>query len=116
MAFLTAVTANALAAVSPHQDGEGGCSPTCCKAARENRQNANLSTLCCALDCKQPAGTHSSATNVTASAQRQRCPVAHFVSRLETVLYNQQTRFPDSPTRAVSGSSNRYLETGALLI
>src|SRR5947199_4444366 len=115
--FILAVAGNSLAAVSPHMEGEGGCSMTCCRAAHEGGQQTLLSRICCKFGCKQPAGNHSApSTNLFSETRHKASPIAQFAFTPELALYIRQTRFPTSPTRSIVGSSTRFLETGSLLI
>jgi len=115
--FLGTVVINSMAAVTPHPEGEGGCSLSCCQEARRNEPGSSFSKLCCALDCKQPAGTHAAASTISISELRLRgfsllrCDFAS-----EVLLSTRRVAFPSSPTRSIAGSTDRYLEIGTLLI
>src|ERR1044071_596943 len=113
--FIASVAVNSLAAVTPHFEGEGGCSSACCRAAHGRGQEALRSSLCCLVDCKQSGTTQSlSPTSQIATTLRD-CSTA-IVVRPEALLSSYHVRFPNSPTRNVAGSSDRYLQTGSLLI
>jgi hypothetical protein len=116
--FVGSVGCNSLAAVFPHTSGDGGCSVACCDAARRKGPNSKASSLCCLVDCNQPGHTNSSSsgTQVSAALQKKQPPARHIFWRLETSPTVRRLSFPDSPTRNVAGSSDRYLETGTLLI
>ena len=117
LGFVITVAVNSLAGVSPHLDGEGGCSMSCCQAARRNDEQSKLSRLCCATDCKQPGSTHGTSSITPLSEARHKAPVVeHTWLNLETGSYISTSRFPKSPTTKMAGSSDRYLETGSLLI
>src|SRR5437868_10029081 len=110
--FILAVTGNSLAAVSPHLEGDAGCSMSCCRAAHEGGQQTLLSKICCKSNCKQPAGNQSApSTNLFSEMRHKAFPAAQFTFASELALYIQQTRFPASPTRSLVGSSTRFLET-----
>jgi hypothetical protein len=119
--FVASVGVNSLAAVNPHTPSDGGCSVACCEAARQRRPNSIASRLCCMVDCNQPGRTTSSstATDLVASLKKHDA-AAHLRAlhslELETDLTVRRFRFPSSPTRNIAGSSDRYLETGTLLI
>src|SRR5262249_49022644 len=70
--FLLSVAGNALAAVSPHQDGEGGCSSDCCQTARHPGQDAVASKLCCLSECQESAETTNPHAAIAGLAQQQR--------------------------------------------
>jgi len=112
--FLIAVAGNSAAAVSPHLDGDGGCSADCCHAARQPGKQAAMSRLCCLMDCKQPGGTHTSSSFSPLGFEKQR-PVALIVT-----LVPQAFRLSVNPneerTAIQSQSNDVYLKTGALLI
>src|SRR5256885_3712398 len=114
--FIVVTTGNSLAAVSPHLEGDGGCTMSCCKAAHDEGQHTLLSRICCKFDCKQPAHTATSSfTNSITPVQHKVSAAVHFVFAPENT-YIQHARFPKSPTRNIAGSSDRFLETGLLLI
>ena len=114
--FIISVGGNSLAGVNPHLDGDGGCSATCCRAARDVGQESVVSKICCLFDCKQSGESHSSLTIQFAAAQKKDLSATHFVFKPEAVLFTEYARFPNSPTRNIAGSSDLYLETGSLLI
>jgi hypothetical protein len=115
--FIVVTIGNSLAAVSPHLEGDGGCAMSCCQAAHDDGQHALLSKICCKFDCKQPADTTtSSSANSIILAQHKVSADAHFIFAIENTQYIKHARFPKSPTRNIAGSSNRFLETGSLLI
>lgn len=117
LAFVVTVVGNALTGVTPHLDGEGGCSMSCCEDARQNGKTSAFSRLCCITDCGQPAGGTSSITAASVMGPKQKPgPVIFLVTEPETDTYVRQVRFPTSPTRNLAGSSDRFLESGALLI
>src|SRR5262249_36476287 len=116
LTFLLLFGGNSISGTSPHFDGEGGCSMECCKAAHENGDQSLGPKLCCKVECKRPAGTQDSSSTSLASATRSGSPPRALNGSLGVVHYLNQTRFPDSPTRHISGSCRRFLETGTLLI
>jgi hypothetical protein len=116
LTFVVAVASNALAGVSPHLDGDAGCTMACCQAARNEGQDSLPPRLCCKFECKQPAGTHVAPDN-SVIASRHNPPVdVHFILGSQAVLHIRQVGFPSSPTLNVAASSKRFLETGTLLI
>lgn len=117
-AFLLAITGNALAGVSPHLDGGGGCAPSCCEAARDDGPGSYIAQVCCLTDCSQPGGTHSPTPTASIASQRQKSFSAVLFSLDPDPLasFIRYKRFPKSPTKKVAGSTDRYLETGSLLI
>ena len=116
LAFLITVGANSVGAVSPHMDGDG-CAMACCKAARQTGPDSAPARLRCLVDCNQPAGTStSSGTEITFAAQKKAGTNGFLVNAPETLSYIQHARFPKSPTRFLAGCTDRYLETGTLLI
>ncbi|MFY9610533.1 MAG: hypothetical protein WAU45_18225 [Blastocatellia bacterium] len=116
LAFIATVGANSVGAVSPQMDGDR-CVMSCCRKAQQPGRDVEPARLRCLVNCSQPAGTSPSpATGLTSSQQKKANTNACLVSRPETISYIQHTRFPKSPTRSISGCSNRYLEIGALLI
>jgi len=114
--FLTVFTANSLAAITPHTDGEGGCSPDCCQSARDNIPESFVSSLCCMLDCKQSSETSPTTTSATGAPQKYDLLTLQFTFNQEDFSYISQARFPSSPSRNIAGSTSRYLETSTLLI
>jgi hypothetical protein len=90
---------------------------SCCEAARKDDPVSLLARLCCKFDCNQPASTHgSSSANSLTDGKQKPSLIVPSVFNCETVLYIQQIRFPNSPTRNLLGSSNLFLETGTLRI
>jgi hypothetical protein len=117
LAFIIAVMANSLGAVSPHIEGEGGCSAACCHQAHQRDSESNASKLCCKLECSQPGGTHAASTTTftVPAADKNFSGSANTGAHLAYILFRRLS-FPKSPTRNIAGSSERYLETGTLLI
>ncbi|MGH9832176.1 MAG: hypothetical protein ACREBD_36605 [Blastocatellia bacterium] len=114
--FLVTFAANSLAAITPHVDGEGGCSPDCCQSARGNTSETFVSSLCCMLDCKQSSETSPTTTSVAGAPQQRHLFTIRFNFNQEDSSYLSQARFPSSPSRNIAGSTDRYLETSVLLI
>src|SRR5258707_15839888 len=114
--FITSVGVNSLAGVNPHLEGDGGCAASCCRAAHKEGQDSVVSKICCLFDCKQSGESHSTSINQLAAAQKKDSFAAYFVFKPEADLSTAHPRFPNSPTRKIAGSSDRYLETGSLLI
>jgi hypothetical protein len=115
--FIITVAANSVAGVSPHLDGDAGCSMACCQSAHQNDEHSSFSKLCCATDCKQPGGTQTtSASSLLSQIRHKASDVAHSFVSLETGSYASTKKFPKSPTTKMAGSSDRYLETSKLLI
>jgi hypothetical protein len=112
--FIASVAGNSLAGVNPHFDGDSDCSGSCCRAARMKATESVAASLCCLVDCNQPAENNSSLTKGVAST-RSKDPSALAIFRLPATLSRVYVRFPNSPTTRL-GSSNRYLETCSLLI
>src|SRR5216683_794262 len=103
--FIASVGVNSLAGVNPHLEGDGGCSASCCRAAQKGGQESIVSRFCCLFDCKQSGENHSSSTIQFAAAQKKDLSTAHYVFNPEAVLFTEYTRFPNSPTRNIAGSS-----------
>src|SRR5262249_46551599 len=119
--FLIAVTCNSLTAFPPHRDGEGGCGAECCAAARQaagqNGPIATISGICCITECQQSAETTTPAAAFNnLNTQPLSALAGFFLSTPDQNSYLKHARFPISPTRYLDGSSNRYLDTGSLLI
>jgi|SRR5438552_16125868 len=114
--FIASVAVNSLAGVNPHLEGDGGCSASCCRAAHKKGQESVASSLCCLFDCKQSGESRSSSMCQLAAAQKKNPFAAYFVFKPEADLLTSHPRFPHSPTRKIAGASDRYLETGSLLI
>jgi hypothetical protein len=115
--FVVVAAINSLAAVSPHLDGEGGCSVNCCQSARGESPASVLESLCCKLVCNQPASVPgSSATNLTPADRQKTFFQAQSSLQPEAILYIRQVRFPSSPTQSIAGSSDRFLQSGSLRI
>src|SRR2546426_4563378 len=112
LSFVASVGVNSLAGVNPHLDGDGGCSASCCRAAHNKGQESVASSFCCLFDCKQSGESHSSSPSQLAARQKKDFCAAQFVFKPEVVLSTGRARFPNSPTRNIAGSSDRYLETG----
>src|SRR5215470_13701133 len=117
LALLLLFGSGSISASSFHVDGEAGCAMSCCKEARGSGTESLLPQLCCKLECKQPAGTQSSAAKDQFSrSARSLRPVSNLNPGSQTDGYLNQSHFAHSPSRQVAGSSRRFLETGALLI
>ena len=116
LAFALSFIGNSISDASPHLDGEGGCPMACCIAAHGDGASSLGPKLCCKVDCKQPAGTRVSSTAGVACATRSVSPRITPDADPGVIHYLSQTRFPNSPTRYLSGSCRRFLETGTLLI
>jgi hypothetical protein len=114
--FIIAVVSNALAAVSPHIDGDGGCSADCCQAARENDGGVNVSRICCVMDCKQPAGTHAPSPTTLIMAERHKASANQVALSLMYIFSCQSVSFLRSQNHALNYSTHVYLKTGSLLI
>ena len=114
--FIASVGVNSLAGVNPHLEGDGGCSASCCRAAHNKGQESVASRFCCLFDCKQSGESHSSSASQIAAAQNRDLSAAYFIFKPEAVFFTGHARFPNSPARNIFGSSDRYLETGSLLI
>ncbi|MEK6302726.1 MAG: hypothetical protein AABO41_18605 [Acidobacteriota bacterium] len=116
LTFIVAVVANSAAAVASQMNG-GTCSMSCCKAAHDPSRDVAPARLRCMVDCNQPASTIPSPTTALLSASQKKTATSGcFSSSSETVSYIRHIRFPNSPTRSITGCSSRYLETGTLLI
>lgn len=115
LAFLVSVAGDALAAVVPHMDGDGGCSAECCQAARQNRRDANLSKLRCIVDCNQPGETSSPSPVARIMAQRHGDASAGFsVLKVEAAPSLHSISY--SQNYLPAASADIYLRTGTLLI
>jgi len=116
LAFVVAVTANSVSAVSPQLAGER-CVMSCCRTAQNANRDVAPARLRCLVDCSQPASTSPSpASALTAPSQKKSNAVESLTTASQPVSYVQHIRFPKSPTRSIAGNSARYLETGTLLI
>jgi hypothetical protein len=113
--FLITVAGNSAAAVSPHLDGDGGCSADCCQAARLPGKQAAMSRLCCLMDCKQPGGTHNSSSFNPLGFEKQR-PVALSLVLVAQTAFRLSVNVNEARTAIQSQSNDVYLKTGALLI
>ncbi len=116
LSFVASVGVNSLAGVNPHLEGDGGCAASCCRAARNMGQESVVSKICCLFDCKQSGESNSASTSQMGAAQNKVFSAAHFNFKPEAIFSIGQARFPNSPIRNIAGSSDRYLETGSLLI
>ena len=116
LAFVVAVTANSVSAVSPQLTGER-CVMSCCRIAQKPNHDVAPARLRCLADCSQPSSTSPSPTSaLTAPSQKKTNTVECLTTAPQPVSYVQRIRFPKSPTRSIAGNSARYLETGPLLI
>ena len=114
--FIAVTAGNSLAAVSPHLEGDTGCTMDCCQKGQMPEPESTGSAICCKVDCEQPAGIPATPPNSSTTTPHDRVYDVRAVSMTETVFYFQRTRFPSSPTRNLAGSSNRFLEIGTFLI
>lgn len=114
--FIASVGVNSLAGVNPHLEGDGGCSASCCRAAHKKGQESVASRFCCLFDCKQSGESQSSSPSQISGAQIRDLSAAYFVFKPEAGFSTGHAKFPNSPTRNIAGSSDRYLEHGSLLI
>jgi hypothetical protein len=112
--FVVSVATNSIAAVSPHLDGDGGCSAVCCQAARRTGRGATLSKLCCLADCKQPSGTQAASPSDVFVAEKHK--PATLASHLEDGLSTCASSSLGSSICIAAGPTDVYLKTGALLI
>jgi hypothetical protein len=117
LVFIMMVACNSFAAVTPHADGEGGCSEACCRNAREGGSASALSRLRCLMNCEQPAAHHTvPPANAFAGEQQKERPPAIAVLGAATaraLAYLSTRRRSGPPARA---SLSLYLQTGTLLI
>jgi hypothetical protein len=116
LAFIVAVAANSVSAVSPQLAGER-CVMSCCRTAQKPDRDIAPARLRCLVNCSQPASTSPSPASVlTAPSQKKTNTGECVITAPQPVSYIQHIRFPKSPTRFIAGNSTRYLETGTLLI
>ncbi|HKG21038.1 MAG TPA: hypothetical protein VKC34_04000 [Blastocatellia bacterium] len=117
LVFIIMVACNSLAAVTPHADGEGGCSAACCQNAREGGSASALSRLRCLMNCDAPAAHHTAppANDFASEKQKERPPgIAILEGRTARLIpYLNARRRSGPPVRA---SFSLYLQTGSLLI
>jgi len=117
LALLLVFAGSSASGISPHLDGEGGCSMACCKAAHTATAESVFAKLCCKLGCNLPAGTQSSSAIDQFSRWVRPMPAASaFNAGLHAVIWLMQARFPYSSIPRQREASWRFLETGALLI
>ncbi|HXG93977.1 MAG TPA: hypothetical protein VNN73_16655 [Blastocatellia bacterium] len=117
LAFIIAVAVNSLAAVTPHMDGDGGCSAACCQAARQHGPGANFSKLRCLIDCSQPGSAESpSPAYAVINDQNKKASAALFAFRVEVALLFQSSNAARSMMPIKTATTDVYLKTGALLI
>src|SRR5262245_48119617 len=116
LVFLLSLAGHSICGTSSLFDGGGGCSMECCKAAHQNSDQSFGPKLCCKVDCKEPGGTQVSPSTGVASATRSVSVPTISDTSLNAAHYLDQVRFPNSPTRHISGSCRRFLETCTLLI
>src|SRR5436853_1906776 len=114
LGFVVSSGMNGLDGVTPHFEGEGGCSPECCRAARK-KGNDVRAVLCCFLNGGQSGETNSSsATSQTIRPRNRNFSATYYIFEPKAGSSIAQTNFPNSPTINNTDSSNRYLETGSL--
>lgn len=117
LAFVLSVAGNAVAAVLPCIEGDGGCSTKCCHAARQNRKDANMSKLRCIVDCNQSGTSNSPLPAVSAVAERDgkagECLSTIRVAAAPSLYSAIALRSKNSLT---AGSIDVYLRTRTLLI
>ncbi|MEK7831791.1 MAG: hypothetical protein AAB401_11935 [Acidobacteriota bacterium] len=109
---------NAFAVIPPHDEPAGGCSEGCCTVAMQHEETAESlsAALCCAINCQQDAEPHSPQILPAAPQKQETKSVSASWRLLKDCFYPQQIKFPASPTRHLTGSSNRYLENNTFLI
>ncbi len=109
--FSVILLCNLLAVFPVEAESDEGCSTECCTAVD------GAVRPFCIIECRQSAEIPPPSTRLLAAAPSR---IAHSPSWATSVLlqadYARQTRFPSSPTRAINGSSARYLDCGSLLI
>jgi hypothetical protein len=116
--LLLAMTTNAFAVIPPHDQPAGGCSEECCAVAIQHEKTAESmsAALCCALSCQQNAEPNLPQIFPAAPQKQEPKSVSASWRLLKDSSYPQQIKFPASPTRHLTGSSNRYLENNTFLI
>lgn len=115
MVFVLSVAGDSLAAVTPHMDGEG-CAAECCRAARQNTGDANMSKLRCIVDCNQPGGTNSPSPVTSILGERPAKPGGGLIALRGDVAPSLRSITFRSKINFTSGSIDVYLRTGTLLI
>ena len=116
LVFLFSVACNALAAVSPHMEGDGGCSADCCRAARHNGPQKASAKLCCLTQCNQAAEIQGSLpTSFFGSGQDGKGPLLTVVV-LDATYSVPSSELASSPVHCLVRPTHIYLSTGALLI
>ncbi|HYP29019.1 MAG TPA: hypothetical protein VE262_20075 [Blastocatellia bacterium] len=121
LVFIIVVACNSFAAVTPHADGEGGCSTACCRNAREGNSTSAVSRLRCLMNCEQPAGHQaaSPANAFSSERQKERAPASVMfatgpaLGRAFSLAHSGARRETFAPARA---PVSLYLQTGSLLI
>jgi len=116
LSFIASVGVNSVAGVNPHLENDVGCAASCCRSAHNKGQESMASSLCCLFDCKQSGESHSPSTSQIAPAKKKHLAIARFVFSSTVTVSAKDARFSNSPARNTFGSSDRYLETGSLLI
>src|SRR5262249_20663949 len=113
---LLSLSATSLAGAVPQLQNDDGCSSRCCRAAKKKTRLSARTGLCCLVDCGRSAEPESYFTPNLQTAQGNRD------SDRSVRLLNARSRSSLLVTtcgaRSYSerSSSDRYLETGSLLI
>lgn len=116
LAFVFSVACNALAAVSPHMEGDGACGADCCRAARHNGPQKAAAKLCCLTQCNQAAEIQGSLpTSFLISKQDGKSPSLAAVA-LDATHSVPSSELASSLVHRVVCPTHIYLSIGALLI
>src|SRR5437588_8263727 len=107
--FVLSVACNALAAVSPHLEGDGACSTRCCRAARGRGANGAAAKLCCLTRCDQSAENQGSLAPGFLSSKQDNKDHSLSGSPFSNPLSMHTLRLERSLTRLVVPPGDIYL-------
>ena len=116
LAFVLSIACNAIGAVSPHMEGDGGCGADCCRAARHNGPKATAAKLCCLTQCKQAAETQAYLPTSLLSSRQDDKSLSLSVITLDAMHLVRSLESASSSAHLVVYPTHIYLSTGALLI
>lgn len=113
--FLATVSVNAVGA-APHLEAQA-CAMKCCDKLRKLSDDNQPARLRCVTSCDEPVGANPTRISAPTLAPQKHASTTHGrIYRYRAVSYIERIKFPTSPTRFIAGSTDRYLEIGALLI
>src|SRR6266481_1772061 len=113
LAFVFSVACNALAAVSPHMEGDGGCGADCCRAARHNGPQKAAAKLCCLTQCNQAAEIQGSLPiSFLSSRQDGKSPLLTGIA-LDPIRSVCSSELASSPVHRLVSPTHIFLSTGA---